>query len=1266
MIFSALINNITLIIALSILYRFIVRKWKYRSRSGQVISGFLFGAVAIIGMMNPLIISPGLIIDGRSIIISMAGFIGGWVTALVAALMSIIYRTWLGGPGGIMGVSVIASSAALGIAYHYVHLRRPHVATPLHLIGFGIIVHLCMLALTMTLPTSMKYEVLSNIAIPVILIYPLGTLLVGVVLLELESRIRAEDALRESEARFRSIFVQAAVGVAEIEMSTGRFLTVNRCLCEMVGRTEEEMLATTFQSITYPDDLHRHEEKPMLLLAGEIGYYDLEKRYIRKDGATVWVNLTSSSLWKLGNAPTRNLIVVQDITERKRTEEEKPRNQERAERLAEEMAIIAEIGRVVGSTLDINQVFERVAAEVRKLIPYDRILVNLKKDDNELVVAYASGVDNEGRSSGDLYRSKGTATRVVLTTRSGILIQPDDAEEIKDLYPNLYETFKTGLRSTMSVPLISMGEAIGSLTFRSKKLKAYTRQNLHLVEKIGAQIAGAIVNAQLFSNLSKTEKSLRESNELFSLYMRHSPIYTYIKEVTPTQSIVLQASNNFRQMIGIPGSEMAGKTMADLFPPEFAADDWAVVSSGDVLRLDEELNGRSYTTIKFPIVQRDKTLLAGYTIDITERKQAEEELRESEERFRTLSDMTPLGMSLIDIDGRYEYVNPAFVKIFGYDLPDIPTGKEWFRTAYPDPEYRREVMADWKEDLSRYPKLQIKPRIYEVRCKEGDFRTIMFRTVTLPTGKHLIIYEDITDRKQAEDALRESEERYRSLYNNTPVMLHSIDSNGNLISVSEYWLNTLGYTREEVLGRKSSDFLTEASRKYAIETVLPEFRKIKYCNNIGYQFVKKNGEVIDTLLSAISEQDENGVMVRSLAVVTDITDHKRAQEEKRVLEERLKHVDKMEAIGTLAGGIAHDFNNLLMGIQGYASLSLMNIDSSHPNYEKLKRIEEQVQSGADLTKQLLGFARGGRYEVKPTDMNDILEKSSSMFGRTKKEITIHRKFGKDLWTVEVDQGQMDQVFMNLYVNAWQAMPGGGEIYLETENVLFDNAQAVFYTIKPGKYVKITVTDTGTGMDEKTKARIFDPFFTTKSMGRGTGLGLATVYGIIKGHKGMIDVESGPGHGTTFTICLPASEKEVVKEKTANGTVTRGTETILLVDDEKMILEVNRELLEFLGYRVYATGSGQEAIAVYMERRDEIDLVILDMIMPGISGGETFDRLREINPGIKVLLSSGYSINGEAKTIMNRGCNGFIQKPFQLEKLSGKVREILDQNSAFHW
>jgi CheY-like chemotaxis protein len=283
-----------------------------------------------------------------------------------------------------------------------------------------------------------------------------------------------------------------------------------------------------------------------------------------------------------------------------------------------------------------------------------------------------------------------------------------------------------------------------------------------------------------------------------------------------------------------------------------------------------------------------------------------------------------------------------------------------------------------------------------------------------------------------------------------------------------------------------------------------------------------------------------------------------------------------------------------------------------------------------------------------------------MFGRTKKEITIHRKYEKSLWPVEVDRGQIDQVLLNVYVNAWQAMPRGGDLYIQTHNVVLDDHTASHYGINPGNFVMISVSDTGIGMDESTLKRVFDPFFSTKTKERGTGLGLASAYGIVQNHDGAIAASSSEGQGATFTIYLPSSDKPVELDPGLNHATIGGTETILLVDDEKMILGVGRGMLERIGYTVLTADSGHEALAIYTDNKDTIDLVVLDMVMPDMNGDETFDRLKTVNSDIKVLLSSGYSIEGQAAKILKRGCSGFIQKPFNMKAFSKKVREILDK------
>lgn len=384
------------------------------------------------------------------------------------------------------------------------------------------------------------------------------------------------------------------------------------------------------------------------------------------------------------------------------------------------------------------------------------------------------------------------------------------------------------------------------------------------------------------------------------------------------------------------------------------------------------------------------------------------------------------------------------------------------------------------------------------------------------------------------------------------------------------------------------------------------------------------------------------------------------EKERKQFQEQILRAHKLEGIGVLAGGIAHNFNNILMGIQGRVSLMLMDKHYSNADLKHLRDIEKHVKSASDLTKQLLGFARGGKYMVKLTDLNKLVEQSVIMFGQTKKEITIHYNFQPGLWLAETDQNQIEQVLLNLFVNASQAMPEGGELSIQTQNYVFDESYTDAQDLKPGRYVKISVTDNGVGMDDTTKLRVFDPFFTTKETGRGTGLGLASAYGIVKNHGGIITVYSEKGHGSTFNIYLPVSEKYILEEEKTSEKISTGTGNILLVDDEDIILEVNKSMLEALGYKVLSADSGEKALKIYHKEKNTIDIVMLDMIMPEMSGGKTFDRLKEINPGIKVILSSGYSLSGQAQAILDRGCSGFIQKPFNLNDLSRKLKEVMEK------
>ena len=643
------------------------------------------------------------------------------------------------------------------------------------------------------------------------------------------------------------------------------------------------------------------------------------------------------------------------------------------------------------------------------------------------------------------------------------------------------------------------------------------------------------------------------------------------------------------------------------------------------------------------------TQMISLILESRARRSTEEALKDKEANLRTLFLAAPVGIAMQSYR-RIRQVNHRLCNMLGYEENEL-VGRT------PSILYETSRVAKFIEDTMREQLTSQGVGNIETRwvCKNGKLIDVLLTVVPLNASDLLagVIFTalDITERKRVEEALVESEKRFRNYFELSLVGIAITTPRMEWIEANDKLCEMLGYTREEIARVPWQELMMPEDRGQIVgDTATGNVNE----TNVEKRFLKKDGTHLHALVSSRGVGKGNGTSDYVITLIQDVTDRKR-------LEAQLLQSQKLEAIGTLAGGIAHDFNNLLMGIEGFTSLILYDLDAGHPHYEKLKSIEEQVRSGAELTKQLLGFARGGKYEAKPTNINAIVDRSSQLFARTRREIVMEKKLREDVWTVEVDRGQIDQVLLNLYVNAWQAMPGGGTLYLQTENIEISALNEDYPDSQsPGAYVRISVTDTGIGMDEKTKERIFDPFFTTKDRGRGTGLGLASAYGIIKNHGGFITVYSEKGQGTTFNIYLPRSIKESVKEKKEPAQQhSHGTETVLIVDDEELNIKVTKLILQRLGYDVITAGGGKEAVEIFSNQDNKIDLVILDMVMPDMGGGETYEILKEIRPSVKCILASGYSINGQAANIMKKGMEAFIQKPFTMSELADVVRKVLD-------
>jgi two-component system cell cycle sensor histidine kinase/response regulator CckA len=622
----------------------------------------------------------------------------------------------------------------------------------------------------------------------------------------------------------------------------------------------------------------------------------------------------------------------------------------------------------------------------------------------------------------------------------------------------------------------------------------------------------------------------------------------------------------------------------------------------------------------------------------------------------------PLNVFAKDRDGRFIFANDFYCKSVGKTYKEI-IGKEDFEI------HPGELAEKYRKDDKRIMNLcQVESIEEPWQSLGGEYGYI--QVIKSPLFDHrqqvigiIGIFWDITDRKKTEIELAEERNLLRTLIDIVPGYIYVKDRESSFILANKAVAQLMGVKDpEELIGKSDFDFYSASDAKIFYNDEQQIIKEEKPLVDKEESFYSPDGQLEWLLTDKVPLRNIDKEITGIVGMGLNITKRKEAEQEREKLKTQLLHAQKMEAIGTLAGGVAHDLNNIFQGIQGHTSLITTEIDASHPFWLNLKAIGEYVQRASALTNQLLGFARGGKYEIKPTAFNELIDHTTEMFSRTRKEIRIQKNFEPKLWVVEVDRRQMEQVLLNLFINAWQAMPGGGDLYLCTDNVMLDKTMVAPYSIEPGRFAKISIIDTGMGMDETTRQRIFDPFFTTKEKGRGTGLGLASAYGIVKNHGGIITVYSEPGQGTTFNIYLPASDKDAEEDIILEKKIAQGSGTILIVDDEEMIIDVGKMMLEKLGYRAIVAVGGMQAVEIILEMGDEIDLVILDLIMPGIDGSKTFDRIRAIQPDIPVMLSSGYSIDGQATEILKRGGNGFIQKPFQISDLSQAIRKILDEKS----
>ena len=1019
---------------------------------------------------------------------------------------------------------------------------------------------------------------------------------------EIVTRKQIEEELRQSEENYRSIFNNAIMGIFR-SSPEGRYLDVNPAFARCIGFESPEKLMTTVTDIGSQLYVNPEERKRLLERLNEEGVVEgFEIQVRHRSGLSLWVLANVTNVRDENGKTLYYEGTVQNITDRKHAEEALRESESKFRDLAEKS--------LVGIYVVQDELFTYVNSKFADILGY--------------------GIDE--------ITDRLTVREVVF---------PED-------WPMVAEN----LRKRLVGERISLHYELRVVT-KDKAIKNAEVYSSRTTYQGKPAIIGTVLDV---SERKRAEAALRESEAILRQVIDLVPHFIFAKDREGRFVLVNKA---VADAYGTSVEAITGKTDADFNPStneveHFVGDDLRVMDSGAIMEIPEETitdargQVRILQTTKIPFtLSRIGDAVLGVSTDITERKRAEKALRQSEEKYRNIFENAVEGIFQTTLDGRLINANPALARMMGYDSPDelIAAINDLGQQIYVHPEDRVQFLQQLQAN-GMVEALEV-----QMYRKDGTiiWTSMNTRAVYAESGQIIRIdgtLEDITRRKSVEQALLESEAKYRSVVESSLAGFYIIQDD-LFRFVNRRFSEITGYPYAEVVNRLHFlDLIHPDDQARLAENAERRLKGEKAYTEYDFKVIKKDGSVITVKVFGGSSMLDGRPALCGTFV--DIT-------REQVLESQLRQAQKMEAIGTLAGGIAHDFNNILTALIGYGTMLQCRMEENDPLRHYTDLILSASHKAVNLTQSLLAFGRKKPLSLKPVNLNTIIKGTEKLLRRLiTEDIILETQLAGSELVVLADITQIDQILFNLTTNARDAMPRGGTLRITTETVMLDNTFILTHGFgECGRYALLAVSDAGMGIGKETLEKIFDPFFTTKEVGRGTGLGLSTVYGIVKQHRGYITVDSERDRGTTFHIYLPAARAAVEEELPVAIDFQRGRETILVAEDDEDVRRFVRDILGHYGYTVIEAVDGEDAVAKF-RRHQEIDLVILDSIMPKLNGREACEAIRALQPATSFLFMSGYT----SDIVLEKGIGeqefAFIPKPLEPKALLAKMREILDK------